>query len=192
VRCLSCQRWSFAAICSECHETLLRPTVSTRRIGSMDVVSLFRYKNIAPFLLSKHTPSGYRIYRYFGRRHIAPFFAAFAEGLEEPTRILPIDESIRSGYSHTALLAHSSHFGYLRPLHGALRARNPVSYAGKSLRFRLENPRDFVYEGPPNIQAVLLDDIVTTGTTLSEARRILESHGVEVLFAVTLADAREL
>jgi competence protein ComFC len=157
----------------------------------MDVVSLFRYRNIEPFLLSKHTPAGYRIYRYFGRRHIAPFLAAFAEGLERPARIVAVDENVRSGYAHTALLARASRFEKLRPLHGVLRARNSVSYAGRSLRFRLENPRDFLYSGPPGIQAVLLDDIVTTGTTLSEARSVLEAHGVEVLFALTLADARE-
>jgi competence protein ComFC len=191
MRCLSCQKWSLAAICEACHHRLLQPTVSTRRIGSLDVVSLFRYRSIEPFLLSKHTPAGYRIYRYFGKRHIAPFLEAFAEGLEEPARLLPVDESVRSGYSHTALLAHPGRFGKLRPLHGALRARNPVSYAGKSLRFRLENPRDFVYAGPSDIPVVLLDDIVTTGSTLSEARKVLEAHGVEVLFALTLADARE-
>ncbi|WP_456391796.1 ComF family protein [Nitratifractor sp.] len=178
-------------ICDICHETLLRPTVSTRRIGSLDVVSLFRYKNIAPFLLSKHTPRGYRLYRYFGRRHIAPFFEAFAEGLDEPALILAVDESVEHGYSHTALLAHWSRFENLRPLHGALRASNRVSYAGKSLQFRLENPRQFVYRGPKGIKAVLLDDIITTGTTLDEARSVLESQDVEVLFALTLADARE-
>jgi competence protein ComFC len=191
MRCLSCQKWSLSAICETCHRNLLQPTVSTRRIGSLDVVSLFRYRNIEPFLLSKHTPSGYRIYRYFGRRHIAPFLEAFAEGLEEPVRLVAVDENVRSGYAHTALLAHAAHFVNLRPMHGVLRARNPVSYAGRSLRFRLENPRDFIYRGPTGISVILLDDIVTTGTTLSEARQLLASHGVEVLFALTLADARE-
>ena len=191
MRCLSCRRWSLPVICEHCHATLLQPTVSTRRIGGMDVVSLFRYKHIAPFLLSKHTPVGFRLFRYFGRRHIAPFFAAFAEGLDTTAFIVPIDENVRGGYSHTALLAHWSRFERLRPLHGALRARNPVSYAGKSLRFRLENPRDFLYTGPSNVSVVLLDDIVTTGTTLLEARSVLRSRGVEVLFALTLADARE-
>jgi competence protein ComFC len=157
----------------------------------MDVISLFAYRNIEPYLLSKHTPAGYRIYRYFGRRHVAPFLQAFAEGLEEPARIVAVDEGVRGGYSHTALLARASRFEKLRPLHGVLPARNSVSYAGKPLRYRLENPRDFRYRGPEGISVVLIDDIVTTGTTLSEARSVLSRHGVEVLFALTLADARE-
>jgi competence protein ComFC len=191
MRCLSCQKWSLSVICRRCHETLLQPTVSTRRIGTMDVVSLYRYRTVAPFLLNKYHPAGYRLFRYFGRRQVAPFLEAFAEGLDEPTLLLAIDERVAEGYAHTALLIRESRFGLLRPLHGALLARHPVRYAGRSLRFRLENPRDFLYRGPAGMPAILLDDVVTTGTTLSEARTLLAAHGVEVLFALTLADARE-
>ena len=191
MRCLSCQMWSLQVICDACHDTLLRPTVSTRRVGSMDVISLFRYRNIEPFLLSKHRPEGYRLYSYFGRRHIAPFLAAFAEGLEEPAYLLAVDENPQGGYSHTALLAHGTRLRLLRPLHGTLPATNRVHYAGKSLDYRLKNPRNFVYRGPSGIRAILLDDIITTGTTLAEAHSVLSAHGVEVLFALTLADARD-
>ncbi len=191
MRCLSCQGWSLSVICRRCHESLLRPTVSTRRIGMMDVVSLYRYRTVAPFLLSKHTPRGYRIYRYFGRRQVAPFLEAFAEGVEGQTLLLSIDERLSGGYAHTSLLAHGSRFERLRPLHGALVARNPVRYTGRSLQYRLTHPREFVYRGPEGVPAVLLDDVVTTGTTLSEARALLAKHGVEVLFALTLADAKE-
>jgi competence protein ComFC len=55
----------------------------------------------------------------------------------------------------------------------------------------LENPREFYYTGEQGIEAILIDDIITTGVTLQEAQQELERHGVEVLFAVTLADARE-
>jgi len=190
MRCLSCRKWSRQVICRSCHEQLLAPTVSTRKAGSLDVVSLFRYRNIEPFLLSKHTPAGYRLFRYFGRRHIAPFLEAFAEGLEAPARIIAVDEQPMGGYSHTALLARYGAVPGLSPLHGVLRARNRVRYAGRSLRFRLENPRDFRYTGPSGIEAVLLDDIITTGSTLAEAHRVLRDNGVNVLFALTLADAR--
>jgi len=156
----------------------------------MDVVSLFGYRNVEPFVLSKHSAAGYRIYRYFGREHLAPFLAAFAEGIDGEAWLIPVDDRVEGGYSHTALLARHARQKNLRALHGKLRARNRVDYAGKSLRFRLENPRDFRYEGPRGVQAVLIDDIVTTGTTLAEAHRVLRAHEVEVLFALTLADAR--
>ena len=69
-------------------------------------------------------------------------------------------------------------------------ANNKVSYSAQSLDYRLANPRDFVYKGKQGMDAILVDDIVTTGTTLSEARAVLQKSGIDVLFALTLADAR--
>ena len=191
MRCLGCQRVSIPIICESCHRTLFSPTVRTRKIGTLDVISFFGYKSIEPFILSKHGPVGHRLYRYFGRRHFAPFLKAFAEGMDGEARLIGIDENVCSGYSHTALLSRFGRQPRLRPLHGRLKARNRVDYAGKSLQFRLNNPRDFYYDGPSGIRAILIDDIVTTGSTLSEAHGVLLSHGVEVLFALTLADARD-
>ena len=37
---------------------------------------------------------------------------------------------------------------------------------------------------------ILVDDIVTTGTTILEARDTLQKAGVDVLFALVLADAK--
>jgi len=72
--------------------------------------------------------------------------------------------------------------------HAKLMARNKINYSGKTLQFRLENPRDFEYKGKKNIEAILVDDIVTTGTTLTEAASVLKKNGVDILFALTLAE----
>jgi competence protein ComFC len=77
------------------------------------------------------------------------------------------------------------------PLYGTLMAQNRVNYSGKDLQFRLDNPRDFVYKGKSNIDVILVDDIITTGITLQEAQKVLIKHGVNVLFALTLADVEE-
>jgi competence protein ComFC len=77
------------------------------------------------------------------------------------------------------------------PLNGALLSSNHITYARKTLQYRLDNPRDFRYCGYEGIDAILVDDIVTTGITLQEAQNKLREHGVNVLFALTLADARE-
>jgi competence protein ComFC len=37
---------------------------------------------------------------------------------------------------------------------------------------------------------ILIDDIVTTGTTILEAKKCLEENNCEVLFALTLTDAK--
>jgi len=75
-------------------------------------------------------------------------------------------------------------------LYSTLHSTSNVKYAGKSLEFRLNNPRKFEYKGKKNIDVVLVDDIVTTGTTLKEAKQVLKRAGVNVLFSVVLADLR--
>ena len=141
--------------------------------------------------MTKYYPEGYRVFKYFGKYHIAPFLRAFAKGLERPAKIIAIDERVDRGYSHTALLAHYGSVKNIKALHGVLVAKNYVSYAGKSLKFRLNNPRNFQYRGSSGIEAILVDDIITTGSTLLEAYEVLSRSGVNVLFALTIADAKE-
>ncbi len=191
MRCLSCHRLSWRVICADCHARLFVPTTTRRKVGTLEVVSLFKYKNIEPFLLTKHTPAGYRLYRYFSKAFFKPFLDDFASHIDMPVTLLAIDEQVTHGYAHTALLSHYAKSHKIIPAHTALLAQNRVHYAGKSLQFRLEHPRDFRYTGEAGIEVILIDDIITTGVTLQEAQQELERHGVEVLFALTLADARD-
>ena len=68
---------------------------------------------------------------------------------------------------------------------------NRVHYSGKSLQYRLEHPREFVYTGKSDIDAILVDDIITTGITLQEAQKVLIENGVNVLFDLTLVNVEE-
>ena len=189
MRCFSCHKLSLKAICDECHSNLLVPTLSTRRVGSLDVISLFAYKNIEKYILSKFDSSGYRIYRYFAKMHIKPFLASFEEGIDRECYLIAVDERVDRGYSHTAILSHYGSTKNIKPLHTVLRAKNRVEYAGKSLEFRVSNPREFIYSGPRDIDVILIDDIITTGLTLNEAHTTLKQHGVNTLFALTIANA---
>ena len=189
MRCFSCHKFSFKAVCDDCHMTLFTPTVSTRHIGSLDVISFFGYKNIEKYILSKFDSSGYRIYRYFAKMHIKPFLQSFEEGIDKRCYLIAVDENVNRGYSHTAVLSHYSATDKIKPLHSTLTASQRVEYAGKSLSFRLSNPRDFKYTGPSEIDAILIDDIITTGLTLHEAHITLKHAGVNVLYALTIANA---
>ena len=75
-------------------------------------------------------------------------------------------------------------------LANTLIAQNTIKYAGKNLKFRERNKRNFIYYGKKNIKVILVDDIVTTGLTILEAKQILENNNCEVLFALTLSDAK--
>jgi len=191
MRCYSCSKLSFNIICKTCHEQLFVPTVSTRKIGTIDVISFFKYSTLESLLHTKHKPEGYRIYKTLAKMTMKPFIEEFIESDDRDVYIVGIDETVKSGYAHVALLTRAMKTKYSIPQHSALMAQNRVNYSGKSLQFRLEHPRDFVYTGKSNIDVILVDDIITTGITLQEAQNVLLEHGVNVLFALTLADVEE-
>lgn len=191
MRCYSCSKLSLKIICKICETQLFVPTVSTRTVGTLDVISFFKYSTLESLLHSKHKPEGYRIYKALAHMTMKPFIEEFVESDDRDVYIVGIDETVKSGYAHVALLTRAMRTKYSIPQHSALMAQNRVNYSGKSLQFRLEHPRDFVYKGKPDIDVILVDDIITTGITLQEAQKVLMSHGVNVLFALTLADVEE-
>lgn len=103
---------------------------------------------------------------------------------------VPIDDHVRHGYAHSAVLAKELE-SVLKPLYKSLRAQNNQTYSGQKLAFRQTHKRDFISTCKEGMDVVLIDDIVTTGTTLQEAQKVLEQVGVNVLFALVLADAKE-
>jgi competence protein ComFC len=191
MRCFSCSKLSFTIICKRCKEELFVPTVTTRQIGTLDVISFFKYTTLEPLLLSKHKPEGYRIYKALAEMTMKPFIQEFVEHDEGEVYVVGVDEHVKSGYSHTALLSQAMKMKYIIPQHSVLMARNRVNYSGKPLQFRLDNPRDFVYSGKKGVDVILVDDIITTGITLQEAQKVLIENDVNVLFALTLADVEE-
>jgi len=151
------------------------------------VYSFYKYSDIEPLLLTKHTPLGYLVYRGLAKLTFKPFMEHFLSHSDREVYLIGVDESVTSGYSHVALLTSVTQY----VIHNGLIATNRVKYSGKSLDFRLNNPRNFHYMGVPNIDVILVDDIVTTGTTLLEAKEVLEENGVNLLFGLTLADVLE-
>lgn len=190
MRCFSCHELSLAILCKKCKKTLLRPEVTVRKIGSLDVYSFYSYASIEKLLLTKHTPIGHRVYKELASISFKPFMEHFITNDPRDIFIIGVDECIKKGYSHVALLTHAMKTKHSKILHASLLAQNKISYSGKSLEYRLANPRDFLYSGKNGIEAILIDDILTTGTTIGEARAVLHKSGVDVLFALTLADAR--
>ncbi len=191
MRCINCQNLSFEVICKNCQNRLLKESIKKRVVDGLEVVSLFGYSEIEPLILTKYEAIGFRVYKYFSKRHLKPFIESFLANYKRDIFIIGVDEVVRGvGYSHIAVLTYFLKTKYSKPLLGALIAKNRVSYAKKSKEFRLNNPRDFVYKGKSKIKAILIDDVITTGTTIKEAKEVLEKSEVELLFALTLADAR--
>lgn len=188
MKCMVCERWSWSHICPHCQESLLTPTLHKRKIlGSIPVYSFFPYDEIEPLLLSKHTDIGYYIYTILANRSFRPFGREW--NYEKGVVSIGIDDQVKSGYSHTAILNRALGSEHIIPCYGKLRAKNTHKYAGKSVQERLMHPREFQYEPFAQEEVILVDDIVTTGTTLSEASELLHAQGKKVILCLTLADA---
>jgi competence protein ComFC len=179
--CILCKNFSTSIICKKC-QNLLQPTIKKRD----DIVSFYSYENIELLLKYKYHPFGSRIFKILAHHS----FAKFSKVYKEKIYSISIDDNTKKGYSHTAILNHSLKSKYITPLYNKLLAQNSVTYAGKDLKFRLNNPRNFKYTGTKNIDVILVDDIVTTGTTLNEAKEVLKKSGVNVIFSIVLVDKR--
>ena len=176
-RCILCGEFSFKLICNRCQE-LLTPSFYKKD----DVISFYKYEEIEFLIKYKYHKFGNFIFNY-----LALPFKKFSENFPYKLNIIPIEDNKDRPFSHTAILAKGMRGN---KLYSSLIATNRVSYAGKSLDFRLNNPRGFKYYGPKNIDVVLVDDIVTTKTTLNEAKEVLKKSNVNVLFSLVLADLR--
>lgn len=156
--------------------------------SGLKVYSFYNYSDLAPLLHTKHTYIGAKIFAQLGKHTFFEFLKTFE--LPKGICAIPIDDHVRHGYSHSAILTKATK-PFLTPHYGSLRAINHESYSGKSKAFRQAHKRDFIVTCKEAIDVILIDDIVTTGSTLEEAHETLKKHGVNVLFALVLADAKE-
>ena len=188
MKCLLCRNLSFSHICKKCQEEFLQPSITRRKlVGEIEVLSFYRYSHIKELLHTKHSDLGYHIYTILARNSFAKFAREFEYANE--VAVLGVDEKPKRLFSHTAILAHHCRSELLHPKHAKLMATNDISYSGKSKSFRLQNPRNFVLGDFLQRECILVDDIVTTGTTLTEAITTLATAGKETLLCLTLADA---
>ncbi len=187
MKCMLCENFSLAHICSTCQTTHLTPSIYKRSLSNgVEVISFYKYEEIKQLLFTKHTDLGFYVYNILASLS----FQKFAQEFEAKFSIasIPIDDNVKSGYSHTAILNKRLQSKNITPLYNKLRANNSMTYSGKSKEFRLMNPREFQMKGFEQESVILVDDIVTTGATLSEASNLLKREKKNVLFCLTLTD----
>ncbi len=189
MRCISCESLSLSIICKTCQKELLAPDFHKRELQKdFFVYSFYNYEEIKKFLNSKYQFYGDKVFNILAKLSIGKFSDNFA--FNDKVYAMPIDDHTRHEFSQTAILANNLKSNNILPLYNQLKATNIVKYAGKDLEFRKKHRRKFVYNGKKNLKVILLDDLVTTGLTILEAKEILEKNGCEVLFALTLSDAK--
>jgi len=190
MRCMVCENVSFKHICKACQNEFLSPSLYKRKLlGDIPVYSFYKYQEIESFLLTKHTDLGYYIYTILAHNSFAPFALSFK--YESRVCSLSVDDHVKHGYSHTALLNKQLKSKHIKPRYAKLRAGSSISYSGKDYQFRLLHPRKFKMKNFDEEDVILVDDIITTGLTLTQAVQELQLKGKNVLFCLTLADARK-
>ena len=188
MRCMLCENFSLTHICSTCKQTFLTPSIHKRTIlNNIQVISFYRYEDIKDLLHTKHTDLGYYIYSILADLALKKFAKEFH--FDEKIASIGIDDRVKNGYSHTAILNKALKSKIITPRYTKLRSSNDSTYSGKTKEFRLNNPRAFTCKPFDEKNVILVDDIITTGLTLTEACNTLTCKGKEVLFCLALADA---
>ena len=187
MKCMVCESLSLTHICPACQDVFLSPALYERTLAGTKVYSFYKYSEIKELLYTKHTDLGFYIYTILANNSLKKFAQAFS--YEYGAVSIGVDEDIKSGYSHTAILNKALSSKYITPLYGMLHAKNKMKYSGKSKAFRLLHPRRFEVGDFAAQEVIVVDDIITTGLTLTQAIHALHAKGKKVLFCLTLADA---
>lgn len=190
MRCFNCHSFSLLAFCDECVDELGEFSLGVRELEKgFKVYSFYKYHEISHLLHSKH-----HFYGYFVLNHLAKLsFSKFKDFFDPEVKInaLALDDRVQDLlYSHSAILAKHLKTRFIKPLYGVIHAQNNVRYSGKSMAFRQKNKRKYKLLKEIKHPVILVDDVVTTGSSLVEAKKILEKNKISVLFALVLADAK--
>ena len=189
MRCLTCEKLSFQIICTKCQNTLLQPSFHKREIEeNFYNYSFYSLSEIEDLILSKYYFHGDRVFNILAKLSFKKFASNFK--FEKEIFAIPIDDHTRHQFSHSAILARALKSKFISPSYHTLRAKNIVKYAGKDKEFRDKNKRDFELTNLYNQTTILCDDIITTGATIKEAKKAIEKENNQVLFSLTLADAK--
>ena len=151
-----------------------------------------KYSEIKHLLYSKHKFYGYFILNALAKLSFAKFKDFFDFQSGEKITAIPLDDRVENSlYSHSALLARYVKSKNIKVQFHTLHAQNTLKYSGKSLSFRQKNKRNYKLLKPINSSVILIDDIITSGSSLLEAKKVLQNNKIRVLFALVLANAKE-
>lgn len=198
-RCVGCNIEG-TVFCKNCRLETRESGKETFSPPSLD--ALWHYGNYDHGLLRK----ALRRFKYHGTEGLAePFGEMLCELLRESgltfsayeTLLLPIPlspERLRErGYNQAELLTKMLSQNLSLPLETGLlqKIRHTPSQTGLSQRERIQNVRNsFALSTPEKIRGktiLLVDDISTTGATLSEAARILKEAGAKRVIGLVVA-----
>lgn len=205
MRCVNCGAFSLRTICAACAANLAECRLSMRQVEGFSVFYYYGYSEIRELILSKHHEYGAAVLARIASLSLAKFplhlqreISANPQNYETfktdgifKFNAVPLDDDARSGYSHTAILARALKSELIEPKFHCLRTQNRVKYTGQSLEFRLKHKRNFKILTTPKFPVILVDDIITSGLSMLQARESLIDGGFMPVCGLVLANAKE-
>lgn len=184
-----CESFSFSIICKRCQENLLKPELYKRELSKdFFVFSFYKLSDLEKLLNAKYYFFGDKIFHILAKIAFKKFASNFF--FDTKCNAITINDKNNFDFNVSAILTKYLQSNHIKIHLNTLYAQNEIKYAGKSLDFRKNNPRNFKYNGKKLENIIFVDDVVTTGTTLLEAKKLLENNDCNILFALTLCDAK--
>ena len=178
-----------APLCRACRAELARTACATPVDGALGVWAPFRYDGPAGAVV--------RALKFGGRRGLADVMAAQLAAHAPPELLagalvpvpLPRSRRRRRGFNQSALLARAlGRRGGLPVVDCLTRSGDPAPQVGRGRRERMAAPAgSFAVSGPPPERALLVDDVVTTGSTLRACAQALRDAGCGPVWALAYA-----
>ncbi|MEJ3403496.1 phosphoribosyltransferase family protein [Rathayibacter sp. YIM 133350] len=195
VRCAGCGR-AGRSLCRACRSTLADAVHRARR-GELEVWCALDYAGAARNAIAAFKDGGrVDLARPLARALRDAILAALADTASTGVELVSIPSSARSwrrrGYRPVDMLVRRAGFRAPRVLRHRVRRRDQVGL-GRAQRMRNVAGTLGMRRGIRSLEGrrfLLVDDIVTTGSTLLEAARVLREAGAEVIGAAVVADTR--
>lgn len=202
-RCVFCRRFlppGPVRICERCGETLPRTADGGRRRGDFfsECVSALYYENSVRDAVQRYKFDGIQAYAPVFGDLLASCIYENLEGEYDVLSWVPLDPGRRRsrGYDQAELLARNAGKRLLRepvPVLRKKRGIRPQSKTGEPEKRRANIACAYRVIDPEAVRGkriLLIDDIVTTGSTLSECAKTLLLAGAEDVRCATLASTR--
>ncbi|MBK1973796.1 ComF family protein [Campylobacter sp. TTU-622] len=191
MKCFNCEEFALLGFCDKCKENLKELSLSIRMLDkNFKVYSFYKYEQIKHLLYSKHHFYGYFVFNMLAKLSFKKFKHFFNPDIK--INAIALDDKVENLlYSHSAILLRYLKSKNIKPVYGALHAQSNVKYSGQNMQFRQQNKRNYKLLKKINHPVILVDDVVTSGSSLLEAKELLEKNKIFVLFALVLADAKE-
>ncbi len=201
-RCILCRRTIPAGrpdICPRCQDTIPRPPASGRKGDFFSqCVSALYYEGQVRSSILRYKFGGVRCYAHaLGEQTAVCIYEKYTQDYDILTWV-PIDARRRRhrGYDQTELIARVVARRLCRPLTPTLKKKigvAPQSKTGSPERRRANIAGAYTALDPAAIRGrkiLLIDDIITSGSTLSEAAKTLLLAGADEVICATLATIR--